>query len=157
MSTLTSSYKTGLRTWNTTVLSAICTTAGSTRHKKVWYTFLGTLVAEAILYQKTFSNKFSAGPNMRSKIPRNFYWIGSFPKEYVSGFRILLQAIIWGIVATGKQINHVVDTESFDTFWWRKTVIYQVYIRSYCDLSGSKGIDPPDGIGDLKGKGLIRT
>lgn len=40
---------------------------------------------------------------------------------------------------------------AIDKDWWRKTAVYQIYPRSFYDLTNKDGTNVPDGIGDLKG------
>jgi len=48
------------------------------------------------------------------------------------------------VLATVAVATVAVATDNKDPDWWKKTIVYQIYPRSFQDTNG-------DGVGDLKG------
>ena len=54
---------------------------------------------------------------------------------------------LWFVVMVIQSVAMVtgVQTAESDSEWWKKTIVYQIYPRSFQDSDG-------DGVGDLKGR-----
>lgn len=65
---------------------------------------------------------------------------------------LMLAAAFLGVVPTFDGISAADSADVIDKFWWKKTVVYQIYPRSFYDKTGKNGTGEPDGVGDLKGE-----